>query len=186
MARFILIKEIWLVLNSRDQSGTTMAAFMGFDTSAVRPKRVYLFLQIKLKFSVSKPKRLRQSRRLATKAASAVQAVSRKLLAQRKALKERNSKVWNKLDNLNEQLAIRRSMQLQTLFGSEDQVTTSDGASLDIQIEDDYEGPHLDFNKLTLDQVLDMLEHFKQGRILHIKYGFEILSRTKKMLAAEP
>mmetsp|Transcript_35609 Transcript_35609/g.61601 ORF Transcript_35609/g.61601 Transcript_35609/m.61601 type:complete len:900 (+) Transcript_35609:141-2840(+) len=121
-----------------------------------------------------------------TKAASAVQAVSRKLLAQRKALKERNSKVWNKLDNLNEQLAIRRSMQLQTLFGSEDQVTTSDGASLDIQIEDDYEGPHLDFNKLTLDQVLDMLEHFKQGRILHIKYGFEILSRTKKMLAAEP
>mmetsp|Transcript_28813 Transcript_28813/g.36128 ORF Transcript_28813/g.36128 Transcript_28813/m.36128 type:complete len:885 (+) Transcript_28813:145-2799(+) len=120
-----------------------------------------------------------------TKAASAVQAVSRKLLARRKALKERNSRVWNKLDNLNEQLAIRRSLQLQTLFGSEDQAP-KDGANLDIEVEEDYDGPHLDFNPLTLDQVLDMLEHFKQGHILHIKYGFEILNRTKKILSSEP
>lgn len=27
-------------------------------------------------------------------------------------------KVWNKLDNMNEQLAIKRSMQLMSLFGS--------------------------------------------------------------------
>jgi len=123
-----------------------------------------------------------------TKAASAVQAVSRKLLARRKALKERNSKVWNKLDNLNEQLAIRRSLQLQSIFGNDEATTqsTKDGAGMDIDIESDYDGPHLNFNPLTLDQVLEMLEHFKQGRVLHLKYGFEILNRIKKILSSEP
>lgn len=42
------------------------------------------------------------------KAALAVQNASRKLLAKRRALKERSSSVWNKLDNFNEHLAIQR------------------------------------------------------------------------------
>src|SRR3546814_20531347 len=42
------------------------------------------------------------------KAAQAVQNASRKLLAKRRAFKERSSSVWNKLDNFNEHLAIQR------------------------------------------------------------------------------
>ncbi|CAM9129165.1 unnamed protein product [Discosporangium mesarthrocarpum] len=114
------------------------------------------------------------------KAASSVQSVSRKLLARRKANKERNSKVWNTLDNLNEQLAIRRSLQLQSLFGH----SSKEILEKEFEVEADYDGPHLEF-PLTDPQMVAMLEAFKEGKVLHGKYGWEVLKQAKELLNKE-
>ncbi|CAM9314521.1 unnamed protein product, partial [Phaeothamnion confervicola] len=117
----------------------------------------------------------------ANAAASAVQSASRKLLARKMATKERNSKVWNKLDNMNEQLMIRRSLQLQNAFGPD---AVAELEEPDVEVENDYDGPRLKF-PLTQDQVLAMLEHFKQGKVLHLKYAVEMLRGLKELFAKE-
>ncbi|KAG5179686.1 serine/threonine protein phosphatase [Tribonema minus] len=119
-------------------------------------------------------------------AAGTVQGVGRKLLARRKANKERNSKVWNKLDNMNEQLAIRRSIQLQSIFGAADAAAPKDltAAEEAMEIEPEYDGPHLAF-PLQESDALAMLEHFKAGRVLHAKYALQLLRVAREILARE-
>lgn len=43
-------------------------------------------------------------------------------------------KVWNKLDNMNEQLAIKRSMQLMSLFGTTSSKDLLNDAEPDVRI----------------------------------------------------
>ncbi|RHY33823.1 hypothetical protein DYB32_001382 [Aphanomyces invadans] len=52
-------------------------------------------------------------------------------------------------------------------------------------ITDDYSGPRLAF-PLRLHNVLDMLEQFKKGVVLHSKYVMDVLSEAKKVFTALP
>eukprot|EP00752_Nemacystus_decipiens_P008777 g7832.t1 len=116
---------------------------------------------------------------------SSPQSVSRKILARRKAAKERNSKVWNKLDNMNEQLAIKRSMQLMSLFGSAS--SSKDLLNIEPDFSADPEedgGPTLDF-PITEPQILRMMEAFKEGKTLNIKYAWPLIKQSKEIFAKE-
>ncbi|CAM9253745.1 unnamed protein product, partial [Laminaria digitata] len=118
------------------------------------------------------------------KAASSVQQVSRKILARRKVAKERNSKVWNKLDNMNEQLAIKRSMQLMSLFGTIG--SSKELLNEEPQFDDDSddEGVTLQF-PLTEPQILKMMEAFKEGTTLHIKHAWQLIKEAKDIFSKE-
>ena len=47
-------------------------------------------------------------------------------------------KVWNKLDNMNEQLAIKRSIQLQSIFGTGEAISAKELVSLSSVIHSPY------------------------------------------------
>ncbi|CAN0114314.1 unnamed protein product [Pylaiella littoralis] len=113
------------------------------------------------------------------------QSVSRKIMARRKAAKERNSKVWNKLDNMNEQLAIKRSMQLMSLFGTTSSKDLLNDAEPDIEDgSDDVEGPTLEF-PITEPQIMKMMEAFKEGHTLNIRYAWPLIKQAKDIFSKE-
>jgi protein phosphatase len=118
--------------------------------------------------------------------AKAVAQVSQKLLARRKFMKERNSKVWNKLDNLNEQMAIKCSIQMQSLYGASDGEggagTMEQGSEPEVPA--DYAGPRLKL-PLTAQNVQDLLEAFKQGQILHANYVAQLLWASRDIFNRE-
>jgi len=53
-----------------------------------------------------------------------------------------------------------------------------------IVVDSDYDGPHLQ-GPITLDFVVQMIEHFKKQKRLHKKYVLRLLSETKKIFEAE-
>ena len=53
-----------------------------------------------------------------------------------------------------------------------------------IEVEPTYEGAHLEF-PLVEENVLAMLEEFKQGRQLHVKYAFQLLRYAKDIFSSE-
>eukprot|EP00904_Undaria_pinnatifida_P006940 jgi/Undpi1/3376/HiC_scaffold_15.g06749.m1 len=118
------------------------------------------------------------------KAASSVQSVSRKILARRKVAKERNSKVWNKLDNMNEQLAIKRSMQLMSLFGSIGSSKELFNEEPQFDDDSDDDGVTLEF-PLTEPQILKMMEAFKGGTTLNIKHAWRLVKDAKDIFSKE-
>eukprot|EP00029_Vermamoeba_vermiformis_P003268 TRINITY_DN1365_c0_g1_i1.p1 TRINITY_DN1365_c0_g1~~TRINITY_DN1365_c0_g1_i1.p1 ORF type:complete len:852 (-),score=214.09 TRINITY_DN1365_c0_g1_i1:61-2367(-) len=52
-------------------------------------------------------------------------------------------------------------------------------------IPPDYKGPHLKF-PLKLDDITNLLNHYKQNNLLHYKYVYELLNHVKKDLDAVP
>ncbi|XP_071504182.1 serine/threonine-protein phosphatase with EF-hands 2-like [Diadema antillarum] len=56
-----------------------------------------------------------------------------------------------------------------------------DDSFTDMEVEEDYEGPHLTF-PLTLDQVEAMMEAFKEGHTLHARYVLNVLAETEKVM----
>ncbi|XP_072040708.1 serine/threonine-protein phosphatase with EF-hands 2-like isoform X3 [Amphiura filiformis] len=55
----------------------------------------------------------------------------------------------------------------------------------DIEVEADYKGAHLTF-PLTIKMVQELIESFKNGRILHTKYVLQVLSEARKILREKP
>lgn len=54
-------------------------------------------------------------------------------------------------------------------------------------LESDYKGPKLDENnKVTLEFVKDLLEHYKNQKSLHKKFAYEILFQMRKVLQSAP
>ncbi|XP_030836176.1 serine/threonine-protein phosphatase with EF-hands 2 isoform X1 [Strongylocentrotus purpuratus] len=51
----------------------------------------------------------------------------------------------------------------------------------DMEVEEDYDGPHLTF-PLSLDQVEKMMEDFKEQKLLHSKYVLMVLRETEKVM----
>ena len=95
-----------------------------------------------------------------------------------------NSESWNKLDNHQEQLLLRRALVLENIFGTSTRRVNVDQMD-PIELEEGYDGPHLTF-PLTGDKVVELLESFKQGKPLHIKYALDLLAQSRKVFAAEP
>ncbi|KAF0696477.1 Aste57867_12772 [Aphanomyces stellatus] len=101
------------------------------------------------------------------------------------------SSMWNMLDNNQEQLNMKRAektksasqaLSLLAKQTSKDKIKISHSVS---SMREDYAGPKLDF-PLRLHNVLDMLEHFKKGEILHSKYVMEVLTEARKIFSPLP
>ncbi|ETW00195.1 hypothetical protein H310_07593 [Aphanomyces invadans] len=101
------------------------------------------------------------------------------------------SSMWNMLDNNQEQLNMKRAektksasqaLSLLAKQSSKGEIKISHSVS---SITDDYSGPRLAF-PLRLHNVLDMLEQFKKGVVLHSKYVMDVLSEAKKVFTALP
>lgn len=52
--------------------------------------------------------------------------------------------------------------------------------------EADYYGPKFDSNKITIEFVKELIEHYKQQKILHKKFAYEILFQIHEMLKKTP
>jgi serine/threonine-protein phosphatase 5 len=55
-----------------------------------------------------------------------------------------------------------------------------------IAVEDSYDGPHLPSTGITLDFVVQLLEHMKNQKRLHKKYALQMLLQIKKLLESRP
>ena len=53
-----------------------------------------------------------------------------------------------------------------------------------MEVGAEYDGAHLTF-PLSEEEVLAMLEHFKQGRPLHAKYAFQLLKHARDLFLKE-
>ncbi|KAH9124032.1 hypothetical protein AeMF1_005128 [Aphanomyces euteiches] len=102
------------------------------------------------------------------------------------------STMWNMLDNNQEQLNMKRAektksaSQALTLLAKQSSKDSGFKISHSVSsVTDDYSGPRLEF-PLRLHNVLDMLEQFKKGTILHSKYVMEVLTEAKKVFAPLP
>ncbi|KAL6071211.1 Serine/threonine-protein phosphatase 5 [Balamuthia mandrillaris] len=51
-------------------------------------------------------------------------------------------------------------------------------------VEEEYDGPHLP-DPITLDFVIQMMEHFRKQKVLHKKYVYKMLIAVKKILSEE-
>ena len=53
-------------------------------------------------------------------------------------------------------------------------------------VEDKYEGPHLENGKVTKDFVYQLLEHYRNQKLLHKKYAFQILLDARSYFMEQP
>lgn len=107
------------------------------------------------------------------------------------------SHAWNVLDNNQEQLNLKRSEKLKSaehtlaMLSKKSsssnmlQRTQSELTLASIKVGPEYRGPHLTW-PLRLANVLDMLEDFKKGVLLHYKYVLEVLQASIRMLTVLP
>lgn len=103
------------------------------------------------------------------------------------------SHAWNVLDNNQEQLNLKRSEKfksaehtLSMLSKKKSLLRTQSELTLaNIVVGPEYRGPHLTW-PLRLANVLDMLEDFKKGVLLHYKYVLEILKEAIRVLTVLP
>lgn len=133
-----------------------------------------------------------------------IQCLVRKKLSHRSLKRRRNSKVWNTLDNMNENLLIQHARTIEevekhqnhgkklfkevamlTMMASSPKKKEGFENYDKVPIETTYCGPNIKF-PLTLEQVLDMFEAFKRGEILHYNYVTEILYTVGKMYKNTP
>lgn len=99
------------------------------------------------------------------------------------------------LDNNQEQLNLKRSEKFKSAEHTLSVLSKKKSAQLlrtqseitlaSITIGADYRGPHLTW-PLRLANVLDMLEYFKKGVLLHYKYVLEILKESIRAFAVLP
>lgn len=98
--------------------------------------------------------------------------------------RKENAETWNKLDNHQEQLLLKHALVLENIFGPCTRRVNVDEMD-PIEMEEGYEGPRLTF-PLTGDMLVDLLEHFKKGKPLHINFALDLLAQSRKIFAAEP
>jgi len=127
-----------------------------------------------------------------TAAANKIASVGRSKIAKNIAKNRANQKTWNTLENHQEQLNLRRhqkvkdaSVTLKKEASRKESERKLGNKNVDedkMEIEADYDGPHLQW-PLNIKMVLEMLEHFKHGRKLHLKYVLQVLHRSRKLIA---
>jgi len=117
--------------------------------------------------------------------AAIIDDVKKRLQAkERERVQKTNADAWNKLDNHQEQLLLKRALVLENIFGTSTRRVNVDQMD-PVELEEGYDGPHLTF-PLTGDSLVELLEHFKKGKPLHIKYALDLLAQSRKIFAAEP
>ena len=50
-----------------------------------------------------------------------------------------------------------------------------------VEVEDSYLGPRIDGDIVTSDFVMDMVQHFKNQRMIHKRYIYQIVSKAMKI-----
>eukprot|EP00624_Nannochloropsis_granulata_P003004 evm.model.NODE_25201_length_48748_cov_29.326208.17 len=117
--------------------------------------------------------------------AAIIDDVKKRLQAkERERVQKTNADAWNKLDNHQEQLLLKRALVLENIFGTSTRRVNVDQMD-PVELEEGYDGPHLTF-PLTGDSLVELLDHFKKGKPLHIKYALDLLAQSRKIFAAEP
>lgn len=98
---------------------------------------------------------------------------------------------WNELDNADEHASLRQFQQLESLDRVVKQqyqnktgrrLSAGKPASMDLPAGDDYDGPRLG-DTVTVDFMIDLIEYFKAGGVLHVVYAKMIMERAKAILA---
>ena len=56
----------------------------------------------------------------------------------------------------------------------------------DIDVDTSYGGPHLQDKTVDRQFALDLLEHFKEQKVLHRKYAYQILLQIKEFFEKQP
>lgn len=117
--------------------------------------------------------------------AAIIDDVKKRLQAkERERVQKTNAEAWNKLDNHQEQLLLKRALVLENIFGTSTRRVNVDQMD-PVELEEGYDGPHVTF-PLTGDSLVELLDHFKKGKSLHIKYALDLLAQSRKIFAAEP
>ena len=102
---------------------------------------------------------------------------------------EEASEVWNQLDNHNEQLSLQRALQFRSVFGAEQEnreaISSMEEIISSLSVPAGYDGPQLQL-PVDVQQVLQVLERFKEGKKMHAKYAMELLLAAGRILEAEP
>ncbi|GLD96458.1 hypothetical protein PINS_up005141 [Pythium insidiosum] len=125
-------------------------------------------------------------------AACMIQSAWRRFRAAQKFRTIVFSHAWNLLDNNQEQLNLKRSEKFRSAEHTISMLskrklmrTVSEMKIASVTIAPDYHGPHLSW-PLKLSNVLDMLEQFKKGELLHYKYVLEVLKESIRVFAPLP
>jgi hypothetical protein len=127
-------------------------------------------------------------------AAAKIQAGVRGTIAKKKAKQEVAWRTFNTLDADEEsRLMQRRTKLLSSVLGARLNRERPDAAALErlereteeLPIDADYDGPHISW-PLSEAQIFAMMDHFKNGRRLHLKYAMQIMSRYRRFAAALP
>ena len=127
-------------------------------------------------------------------AVAKIQAGVRGTIAKKKAKQEVAWRTFNTLDADEEsRLMQRRTKLLSSVLGARLNRERPDNAALerlereieDLPIEADYDGPHLSW-PLTEAQVVAMMDAFKDGRRLHLRYAMQLLARYRRFAGAMP
>lgn len=127
-------------------------------------------------------------------AVAKIQAGVRGTIAKKKAKQEVAWRTFNTLDADEEsRLMQRRTKLLSSVLGARLNRERPEPAALErlereteeLAIEPDYDGPHISW-PLTESQVVAMMEAFKDGRRLHLRYAMQILARYRRFAGAMP
>jgi Ca2+-binding EF-hand superfamily protein/diadenosine tetraphosphatase ApaH/serine/threonine PP2A family protein phosphatase len=125
-------------------------------------------------------------------AANTINSIGRKIASARATRHKVNQGSWNTLESKAEQNNLVRGAKFEEGKRALQREASLKEAALkskktldpdDIVVEDTYEGPHLSF-PLNLQDILKMLEHFKHGRKLHLKYTVALLNDIRVQLEA--
>eukprot|EP01127_Copromyxa_protea_P018304 TRINITY_DN5727_c0_g1_i1.p1 TRINITY_DN5727_c0_g1~~TRINITY_DN5727_c0_g1_i1.p1 ORF type:complete len:484 (-),score=125.10 TRINITY_DN5727_c0_g1_i1:47-1498(-) len=95
----------------------------------------------------------------------------------------------NDKDAKRKYLECRKAMREAAFFEAiaTEEVTAESEINIDsIEVGSDYTGPHLIDGTVTLDFVTAMLEHFKNQKLLHKKYAFQIIIAAKRFFDQQP
>jgi len=131
----------------------------------------------------------------AVQAASSIQSVGRMTLAKRKVKQEITWRTFNTLDADDEAQHLQRQIRLSnTILGSQLSRDHPSASTLDqwekeilnhVPLESDYDGPHLTF-PITRDQVLTMMEYFRNSKLLHIRYAIQLVNAYRRYITSLP
>jgi protein phosphatase len=121
-------------------------------------------------------------------ATAKMQSAMRMSLAKKRVKAEVSWRAFNALDADDEnRILARRQRLMSSALGARltrDRLTPLELDSLEREgafstIEAEYDGPHLTF-PLSIQQIMDMMVAFKEGRLLHYKYAVSLLSAYRK------
>ena len=82
-----------------------------------------------------------------------------------------------------QQIALNKAIAVEEKSGVAESIADEVEAMV---VEDKYEGPHLENGKVTKDFVHQLLEHYRNQKLLHKKYAFQILLDARSYFMEQP
>ena len=103
----------------------------------------------------------------------------------KRSLKRQNFSAWSAMDAMVENKAVRSIHRFKSLFGADKIKSAPAMSTKDLVVEDNYAGARLTW-PLTSGTVIDLLESFKDGHVLHAKFVLQYSSVVSHSALTRP